>query len=259
MFSRTQSAIFIEGNGELCRGVPEFQLPQCKSKISKKKNLTLTMKLIISILFGFLAATFVLLPLLFSYLRKKKKGNTPSDSINFLLNASYQGVLDATNGFSSTNLIGVGNFGFVYKGILDHDRQTVALSRCCYHDRQTVAIMIDKQLWHYWSILVSIFNASNLETLQFNGNKLNGKVHSLEKLNRISKLFIQFNNLGNGEENDLNFLCSLINATYLTNLYISKSWNVAFIVTTLQLSYIIAMSQSFFFFFFLGLLFTHSL
>ena len=85
------------------------------------------MKLIISILFGFLAVTLVLLLLLFSYLRKKKKGNTPSDSLNFLLNVFYQGLLDATNGFSSTNLIGVGSFGSVYKGIFDHDRQTVAI------------------------------------------------------------------------------------------------------------------------------------
>uniref|UniRef100_A0A7N2LCV5 Protein kinase domain-containing protein n=1 Tax=Quercus lobata TaxID=97700 RepID=A0A7N2LCV5_QUELO len=37
------------------------------------------------------------------------------------------GLLDATNGFSSTNLIGVGSFGSVYKGIFDHDRQTVAI------------------------------------------------------------------------------------------------------------------------------------
>nr|XP_023896911.1 probable LRR receptor-like serine/threonine-protein kinase At3g47570 [Quercus suber] len=37
------------------------------------------------------------------------------------------GLLNATNGFSSTNLIGVGSFGSVYKGIFDHDRQTVAI------------------------------------------------------------------------------------------------------------------------------------
>ena len=40
-----------------------------------------------------------------------------------LLNLSYQSLLNATNGFSSTNLIGVGSFGSVYKGILDQGRQ----------------------------------------------------------------------------------------------------------------------------------------
>ena len=38
----------------------------------------------------------------------------------------------------------------------------------------------------------------------------------------------------------------------IMNLYISKSWTVAFIVATLQLSHIIAMSQSFYFPFLFG-------
>nr|XP_023896912.1 probable LRR receptor-like serine/threonine-protein kinase At3g47570 [Quercus suber] len=56
--------------------------------------------------------------------KKKRKDNTLSDSGNLLLNLSYQSLLNATNGFSSTNLIGVGSFGFVYKGILHQGRQT---------------------------------------------------------------------------------------------------------------------------------------
>ena len=71
------------------------------------------------------------------------------------------------------------------------------------------------------SIPVSISNASNLVKLDLGDNQLSGKVPSLEKLNRILLIFIQFNNLGNGGENDLSFLCSLSNATYLTELYIN--------------------------------------
>ena len=62
--------------------------------------------------------------LILCFLRKKRKDNTLSDSGNLLLNLSYQSLLNATNGFSSTNLIGVGSFGSVYKGILDQGRQT---------------------------------------------------------------------------------------------------------------------------------------
>ena len=60
-------------------------------------------------------------------LTKKRKENTLSDSRNFLLNLSYQSLLNATDGFSSTNLIGVGSFESVYKGILDQGRHIVAI------------------------------------------------------------------------------------------------------------------------------------
>ena len=69
----------------------------------------------------------ILLLLLHFYLRKKRKENTSSDSRNFILNLSYQSLLNATNGFSSTNLVGVGSFGSVYKGILDEGRCTVTI------------------------------------------------------------------------------------------------------------------------------------
>ena len=43
------------------------------------------------------------------------------------MNVSYQSLLNATNGFSFANLIGVGSFGSVYKGILDQYKHTVAI------------------------------------------------------------------------------------------------------------------------------------
>ena len=66
---------------------------------------------------------------------------------------------------------------------------------------------------------ISISNASNLIALQFLENKLSGRVPSSDKLNRIS-VFVTSNNelgiiIGNGGENDMSFLCSLKNATYL--------------------------------------------
>jgi Leucine-rich repeat (LRR) protein len=68
------------------------------------------------------------------------------------------------------------------------------------------------------SIPGSISNASNLEIFQLPQNKLSGKVPSLEKLNRIFLFFIAGSNLGYGRANDLSFLCSFKNATYLNNL-----------------------------------------
>ena len=62
-----------------------------------------------------------------SSLSKKQKESTSSNSRKFLLNVSYQSLLKATDGFSSTNLIGVGGFGSVYRGILDQGRYTVAV------------------------------------------------------------------------------------------------------------------------------------
>ncbi|XP_042952039.1 probable LRR receptor-like serine/threonine-protein kinase At3g47570 [Carya illinoinensis] len=121
------SATSVKGNAELCGGIIEFQLPKCKFKKSQKgQKLTLTLKLIISLLAALLGITLVLLCLLFS-LRKKRKENPSRNSENSLLNVSYQSLLKATNGFSSANLIGLGGFGSVYKGILDQDSRTIAV------------------------------------------------------------------------------------------------------------------------------------
>ncbi|KAB1209696.1 LRR receptor-like serine/threonine-protein kinase EFR [Morella rubra] len=99
---KNTSATSIKGNSELCGGMPEFQLPKCEYKKSKKRpKLTLALKLTISALSGLLGIALI---------------------VSFLLS------LKATDGFSSTNLIGEGSFGSVYKGILhDHGALLVAV------------------------------------------------------------------------------------------------------------------------------------
>ena len=73
------------------------------------------------------------------------------------------------------------------------------------------------------SIPISISNASNLCTLNLGVNKLTGKVHSLEKLTRITLFSITQNHLGNGGANNLSFLCSLTNSTNLRDLEINTN------------------------------------
>ncbi|KAL4386761.1 hypothetical protein GQ457_09G031240 [Hibiscus cannabinus] len=72
-------------------------------------------------------------------------------------------------------------------------------------------------------IPVSISNASNLNILQFNDNMLTGNMPSLEKLNKLFKLYMGTNHLGHGTEGDLNFLCTLVNNTKLGIIYISRN------------------------------------
>ncbi|KAM3733583.1 hypothetical protein ACB098_11G147300 [Castanea mollissima] len=121
---KNASATLIKGNGKLCGGIRKFQLPNCNNKTSMNRKLTLTLTLI---LFGLIGANLVLLFQCLCSLRKKRKENTSSDSINLLMNVSYQSLFNATDGFSSANLIGVGSFGSVYKGILDQYKHTVAI------------------------------------------------------------------------------------------------------------------------------------
>lgn len=126
---KNASAILLKGNDELCEGIPKFQLPKYKNKKFKNRKLTLTSKsIIISILFGLIIGANLVLSFKFlSSLGEKSKENTSSDSINLLVNVSYQSLLDATDGFASANLIGVGSFGSVYKSILDQYKHTVAI------------------------------------------------------------------------------------------------------------------------------------
>ncbi|XP_058217497.1 probable LRR receptor-like serine/threonine-protein kinase At3g47570 [Rhododendron vialii] len=121
------SAFSVEGNKKLCGGIPELQLQPCNSEGSGNKGFTLTMKLSTFIPSGLLG---LLLFLCFLYLCLFKRTiNVPSVKIlgNSFPQLSYQSLLKVTDGFSPTNLIGMGSFGSVYKGVLDECQKVVAV------------------------------------------------------------------------------------------------------------------------------------
>ncbi|XP_024037520.1 probable LRR receptor-like serine/threonine-protein kinase At3g47570 isoform X6 [Citrus clementina] len=66
---------------------------------------------------------------LLSWHKRSRPSRQPSEPMirKALLKMSYKSLLKATDGFSSTNLIGVGSFGSVYKGVFDEDGTVVAI------------------------------------------------------------------------------------------------------------------------------------
>ncbi|XP_058219490.1 probable LRR receptor-like serine/threonine-protein kinase At3g47570 [Rhododendron vialii] len=118
----TATAISIEGNKRLCGGIPDLKLRSCQSKGFARKKFTHIMKLVLPSSFGLVC---LFLMMYFVYLRCfNKTMKVPSFSFfsQSFAELSYQSLVKATNGFSPANLIGLGSFGSVYKGILDLDQ-----------------------------------------------------------------------------------------------------------------------------------------
>ncbi|KAL7211483.1 hypothetical protein ACSBR2_014366 [Camellia fascicularis] len=107
-------------NEALC-GAPKFQVPPCHTGSPnhlRKKRVALVLYILLPIAFILLATTFV-----FLLTRSRKRNKTPA---NFDLlptitppRITYQQLFQATNGFSESNLLGMGSFGSVYKAILE--------------------------------------------------------------------------------------------------------------------------------------------
>uniref|UniRef100_A0A7C9CEZ0 Protein kinase domain-containing protein n=2 Tax=Opuntia streptacantha TaxID=393608 RepID=A0A7C9CEZ0_OPUST len=127
------SGLSISGNRKLCGGIPILKLPQCIFSEGRKRKLGEKTKVIISVLSLFSgAALLVAFASLYALYYKKGKETAvvgSQDIENSLSNLSYQRILKATDGFSSENLIGSGNFGVVYKGTFDEGRTTVAIKK----------------------------------------------------------------------------------------------------------------------------------
>ncbi|KAI4328594.1 hypothetical protein L6164_020934 [Bauhinia variegata] len=122
---KNSSAASVVGN-KLCGGIAELQLSKCNFRNSRKGRLTLTSKLVIAAS-ATVCVALAMSILYFLYAKKIRVKPTSSSSVNSLLQVSYQSLLEATNKFSSSNLIGVGSFGSVYKGILEKEEKVVAI------------------------------------------------------------------------------------------------------------------------------------
>lgn len=95
------------------------------------------LKLMIGLLTGLLGLVLIMSFLVSNRLRRVKRepSQTSVSSKDLIFNVSYNSLFKATGGFSSSNLIGTGGFGAVYKGILDHDEAVVAVKVIQQHQR----------------------------------------------------------------------------------------------------------------------------
>ncbi|CAL1363830.1 unnamed protein product [Linum trigynum] len=120
---KNASIISTVGNSKLCGGVVELNLPPCNFKHLKKQtsSLSLRMKILISVISSLLFLTCMCSCLLILWIKKRGKQDAISAN-DSQLQLSYHNLYKATDGFSISNLIGVGSFGSVYRGVLDMNR-----------------------------------------------------------------------------------------------------------------------------------------
>ncbi|XP_019195979.1 PREDICTED: probable LRR receptor-like serine/threonine-protein kinase At3g47570 isoform X2 [Ipomoea nil] len=129
VFNDTNSFSII-GNRNLCGGISQLGLRNCETTKPKKNKSRTYLKIVIPVISGFLVflvLTLVVWFLSIRWLKRSRKEPPPDSPENSILRVSYQTLLKATNGFSSSNLLGVGGFGAVYKGTSDHDTTVFAV------------------------------------------------------------------------------------------------------------------------------------
>ncbi|CAI0549978.1 unnamed protein product [Linum tenue] len=113
------SIISVVGNDKLCGGMAELNLPHCSFKQKKKTLLShKSIKIVVLVVTGLLCLAFMgSCLLIFWFMKRGKQDALSVDDSQLIL--SYYDLHKATDGFSATNLIGVGSFGSVYKGFIE--------------------------------------------------------------------------------------------------------------------------------------------
>ncbi|XLU48254.1 hypothetical protein S245_043068 [Arachis hypogaea] len=113
---RNITEISLIGNEDFCGGIPQLNLPPSSELLSHKHKSSFKVTVIIVI--SGVSASFVVF-ICICYLRKKPKILFSSPSLEHrYLKVSYGELHQATDGFSTSNLVDTRSFGSVYKGTL---------------------------------------------------------------------------------------------------------------------------------------------
>ncbi|EFH40312.1 hypothetical protein ARALYDRAFT_918044 [Arabidopsis lyrata subsp. lyrata] len=133
---QTPEKFSVSGNGKLCGGIPELKLRPCPQNVVSKarRHSSNKKKIIIGVSIGvasLLLSVFALSLLYMLMKRKKKDGAKTADNLlsksPFYERISYEELRSATCEFSSSNLIGSGNFSSVFKGLLGPESKVAAV------------------------------------------------------------------------------------------------------------------------------------
>ncbi|KAJ0988071.1 hypothetical protein J5N97_006427 [Dioscorea zingiberensis] len=122
------SAVSFIGNSRLCGNNQELNLTSCYTQSRRKKHLSLALKIIIPVITA--VVSIILLIFIFvvvHWMKNSQRRASEFFSGDQFMRVSYAELCKATDGFSSSNVIGVGGFGSVYKGTMGSDEKLVAV------------------------------------------------------------------------------------------------------------------------------------
>ncbi|KAL7201516.1 hypothetical protein ACSBR1_033256 [Camellia fascicularis] len=172
---KNASAIELFGNSKLCGGIEELHLGPCEEP---KKHFALKLILLVVIIFAFCFALMMFLVSRYCLRKLKKKPLSSSSFGRVYPKVSYEDLLNATGGFSKSNLIGSGSFGTVYKGIICPEETTVAIKVLNLQQRGASKSFLAEcqalgNIWH--RNLVKVLTACS--SIDFEGNEFKALVY----------------------------------------------------------------------------------
>ena len=129
---RNVRAFSIAGNKKLCGGIRLLQLPECKKERPQRERDGSFAIVAFLLTAGYLIFAALVHICLFHYCTREKSSRTTEESSDpsvgdHYRKLSYKEISQATDNFSPTNLIAMGRYSSVYKGILKHSEQKVAV------------------------------------------------------------------------------------------------------------------------------------
>ncbi|RWR78758.1 LRR.XII-like protein [Cinnamomum micranthum f. kanehirae] len=123
------SVVSVMGNSDLCGGIPQLQLPECVIEAPKRRKKSFDLKVFIPVIAIALCLIFSLCLCAMLYRRRKSRMKLSSSYSmgRQYTSISYLDLHNATDEFSSSNLIGVGSYASVYRGSFASDKTIVAV------------------------------------------------------------------------------------------------------------------------------------